>query len=200
MASLPFSYTLKLRIYIETQLNLIIKSNKAKHFFLGMFAHFIFVSQNVLHLLHIILKFPVLVWQVPRSSVGRALYRECGPSQDRNPVPGNLQFCFFFLFITFSWFFFRRFVSSRFFFRRFVFSRIFFSKIRFLSYFKSRLEIIWSVFVYLSFHFNTLEKASFHLLARFPFSYTLEFGSCIGTLLNLNIPKSNKKVFVVKSF
>ena len=165
-----------------------------------MFVHFIFVSQNVLHLLHIILKFPLHVWQVPRSSVGRALYRECGPSQDRNPVPGNLPFCFFFLFITFSWFFFRRFVSSRFFFRRFVFSRIFFSKIRFLSYFKSRLEIIWSVFVYLSFYFNTLEKASFHLLARFPFSYTLEFGSCIGTLLNLNIPKSNNKVFVVKSF
>ena len=191
MASLPFSYTLKLRIYIETQLNLIIKSNKAKHFFLGMFAHFIFVSQNVLHLLHIILKFPLHVWQVPRSSVGRALYRECGPSQDRNPVPGNLPFCFFFFFLL---------LFHDFFFRRFVSSRIFFSKIRFLSYFKSRLEIIWSVFIYLSFYFNTLEKASFHLLARFPFSYTLEFGSCIGTLLNLNIPKSNNKVFVIKSF
>ena len=189
MASLPFSYTLKLRIYIETQLNLIIKSNKAKHFFLGMFVHFIFVSQNVLHLLHIILKFPLHVWQVPRSSVGRALYRECGPSQDRNPVPGNLPFCFFFSFYYFFIIFFSkiRFLSY------------FFSKIRFLSYFKSRLEIIWSVFVYLSFYFNTLEKASFHLLARFPFSYTLEFGSCIGTLLNLNIPKSNNKVFVVKS-
>ena len=180
MASLPFSYTLKLRIYIETQLNLIIKSNKAKHFFLGMFVHFIFVSQNVLHLSHIILKFPLHVWQVPRSSVGRALYRECGPSQDRNPVPGNLPFCFVFSF--------------------YYFFMIFFSKIRFLSYFKSRLEIIWSVFVYLSFYFNTLEKASFLLLARFPFSYTLEFGSCIGTLLNLNIPKSNNKVLEVKSF
>ena len=68
-----------------------------------MFVHFIFVSQNVLHLLHIILKFPLHVWQVPRSSVGRALYRESGPSQDGDPVPGNLPFFFFvFFLITFS--------------------------------------------------------------------------------------------------
>ena len=48
--------------------------------------------QYLLHLLHIIFKFSFLVWQVPRSSVGRALYRKCGPSQDGNPVPGNLPF------------------------------------------------------------------------------------------------------------
>ena len=118
--------------------------------------------QYVLLLYHIVLKFTLPSWQVPRSSVGRALYRESGPSQDGDPVPGDLPFFFLFFFLI-------------------TFSLFFFSKIRFLSYFKPRLEIIWSVFVYLSFYFNTLEKASFLLLARFPFSYTLEFGSCIGT-------------------
>ena len=78
--------------------------------------------QHVLHLFHMILKFSLHSWQVPRSSVGRALYRESGPSQDGDPVPGNLPF--------FSLLFF-----------------FFFSKIRFLSYFISRYEIMWSVFV-----------------------------------------------------
>ena len=34
--------------------------------------------------------------------MGRALYRESGPSQDGDPVPGNLRFfvfCFFIIFI-----------------------------------------------------------------------------------------------------
>ena len=57
--------------------------------------------QHVLHLFHMILKFSLHSWQVPRSSVGRALYRESGPSQDGDPVPGNLPFFsllfFFFL-------------------------------------------------------------------------------------------------------
>ena len=52
----------------------------------------------ILHLLHIVLKFAFHLWQVPHSSVGRALYRKCGPSQDGNPVPGNLLFLFFFFF------------------------------------------------------------------------------------------------------
>ena len=78
--------------------------------------------QHVLQLFHMILKFSLHSWQVPRSSVGRALYRESGPSQDGDPVPGNLPF--------FSLLFF-----------------FFFSKIRFLSYFISRYEIMWSVFV-----------------------------------------------------
>ena len=48
--------------------------------------------QYVLLLFHIVLKFTLYSWQVPRSSVGRALYRESGPSQDGDPVPGNLPF------------------------------------------------------------------------------------------------------------
>ena len=52
----------------------------------------------VLHLLDIILKFALLSWQVPRSSVGRALYRESGPSQDGDPVPGDLPFFIIFFF------------------------------------------------------------------------------------------------------
>ena len=50
---------------------------------------------------HIVLKFTFYSWQVPRSSVGRALYRESGPSQDGDPVPGNLPFflLIFFLYV-----------------------------------------------------------------------------------------------------
>ena len=57
----------------------------------------------VLHLWHItLLKFALHSWQVPRSSVGRALYRESGPSQDGDPDTGNLPFFFFvFIFIFF---------------------------------------------------------------------------------------------------
>ena len=51
----------------------------------------LFLTQRT-HLLHIIFKFTLQSWQVPRSSVGRALYRESGPSQDGDPVPGNLPF------------------------------------------------------------------------------------------------------------
>ena len=50
----------------------------------------------MIHQLHIILKFTLHSWQVPRSSVGRALYRESGPSQDGEPFPGNLPFYFLF--------------------------------------------------------------------------------------------------------
>ena len=61
--------------------------------------------QYVLLLFHIVLKFTLHSWQVPRSSVGRALYRESGPSQDGDPVPGNLPFFGFyfysFFFLTF---------------------------------------------------------------------------------------------------
>ena len=72
--------------------------------------------------------------------MGRALYRESGPSQDGDPVPGNKPY------------------------------------------------------------FNTLEKASFHFLARLPFSYTLKLRARIGTLLNLNVFKSNNNAFVEKLF
>ena len=60
----------------------------------------------VLHLLNIILTFAHLSWQVPRSSVGRALYRESGPSQDGDPDPGKLPFFFFFSFFAVFFFFF----------------------------------------------------------------------------------------------
>ena len=44
--------------------------------------------------------------QVPLSSVGRALYRESGPSQDGDPDTGNLLFSlFFFNFIIIIFFF-----------------------------------------------------------------------------------------------
>ena len=61
-------------------------------------------QQYELNLLHIILKFTLHSWQVPRSSVGRALYRESGPSQDGDPVPGNLPFFFFFFNFLFTMF------------------------------------------------------------------------------------------------
>ena len=60
--------------------------------------------QYIRYLLHIILKFALPSWQVPRSSVGRALYRESGPSQDGDPVPGNLPF-FLFIFHLFHFLF-----------------------------------------------------------------------------------------------
>ena len=99
LASLPFSHTLKLRIDIGTLLSFnIIKSSNV--------AFVVMLSQSqstyIVHLLQIILKFALLSWQVPRSSVGRALNRESGPSQDGDPDTGNLPFsfytCFFFNF------------------------------------------------------------------------------------------------------
>ena len=92
LASLPFSHTLKLRIDIGTLLSFnIIKSSNV--------AFVVMLSQSqstyIVHLLQIILKFALLSWQVPRSSVGRALYRESGPSQDGDPDLGDLP-CFFF--------------------------------------------------------------------------------------------------------
>ena len=62
--------------------------------------------QCVFYLLLVILKFTLQSWQVPRSSVDRTLYRECGPSQDRGPDPGNLPFFFLFSFFHFVSFFF----------------------------------------------------------------------------------------------
>ena len=64
--------------------------------------------QYVLLLFYVVLKLNFHSWQIPRSSVGRALYRESGPSQDGDPVPGNLLFLldfvlymFFFLYGSF---------------------------------------------------------------------------------------------------
>ena len=44
--------------------------------------------------------------QVPRSSVGRALYRESGPSQDADPDAGNLPFFFYFIYFIYFIFYF----------------------------------------------------------------------------------------------
>ena len=106
--------------------------------------------QNVLLLLHIIFKFSFHAWQVPRSSVGRALYRECGPSQDGDPVPGNLPFCIIF---SFFW----------------IFLILFFSKLRCYSHFITGQEIVCSIFVYSSSRLTTLAKVFFHLFASLPF-------------------------------
>ena len=58
--------------------------------------------QYVLLSFYIVLKFNLYLWQVPRSSVGRALYHASGPSQDGDPVPGNLLFLLdFFLYMFF---------------------------------------------------------------------------------------------------
>ena len=54
-----------------------------------MFVHLIHAVCSPLSL-YIVLKFAFYSWQVPCSLVGRALYRESGPSQDGDPVPGNL--------------------------------------------------------------------------------------------------------------
>ena len=111
LVSLPFSYTSVLRTYIGTILSLnIIKSNN-KVFIVTLFQSqnafsleslHLFVTQRT-HLLHITFKFTLQSWQVPRSSVGRALYRESGPSQDGDPDTGNLPF---FCLFSFSSFFF----------------------------------------------------------------------------------------------
>ena len=104
LVSLPFSYTSALRTYIGTLISLNIFKSNNKVFIVTLFqsqnAFFLeslhlFLTQRT-HLLHIIFKFTLQSWQVPRSSVGRALYRESGPSQDGDPVPGNLPFFLFF--------------------------------------------------------------------------------------------------------
>ena len=124
--------------------------------------------QYVLLLSHIVLKFTFHLWQVPRSSVGRALYRESGPSQDGDPVPGNLPFFVgFFFFIFFFW------------------------KVLFFSEFVRKSKIIWRILVYPSFSLITLAKVFFRLLTNLPFSYTLKLGTVIGMLLNRNVVKSN---------
>ena len=121
-------------------------------------------------MLHITLKFALHSWQVPRSSVGRALYRESGPSQDGDPVPGNLPFFLFFIF------------------------SLFFSIICSFSHFIPSLQIGWSVFVYSSF-LILLYKASFYLSASLPFFLTIKVMTCIGMPRNLRIVKSNNKDF-----
>ena len=130
-----------------------------------------------------ILKFALLSWQVPRSSVGRALYRGSGPSQDGDPVPGD--------------FFFSRFFPI-FYVILLKMTLLIFPFIPSLKIVikKNSLKII-GVFLYLSFYFITLQKVVFHLLASLPFSHTLKLRIDIGTLLSFNIIKSSNVAFVV---
>ena len=69
-----------------------------------MFVHLIHAVCSPLSL-YIVLKFTFYSWQVPRSSVGRALYRESGPSQDGDPDTGNWPFFFFLISFSFLIFF-----------------------------------------------------------------------------------------------
>ena len=83
----------------NNQVRVVMSIQSQKTFSMNLF--FTSSLQYILHLLHIILKLALPAWQVPRSSVGRALYRECGPSQDGNPVPGNFPFFFILCLISF---------------------------------------------------------------------------------------------------
>ena len=118
LASLLFSSAIKLRTCIGVLLSFnIIKSSKVVFVAMLSQSRSTFSSESsptcflqyIVHLLHIILKFAFLSWQVPRSSVGGALYRESGPSQGGDPDPGNLPFFFVVVFLfsfTFLIFFF----------------------------------------------------------------------------------------------
>ena len=119
--------------------------------------------QYVLLLFHILLKFTLHLWQVTRSSVGRALYRVSGPSQDGDPVPGNLPFLFFY----FYRFLLTLFLESSFLFR--VCTKI-----------KNNVKCLR---ILPSFYFITLAKVFFHLLTSLPFSYFPKLRTVIGMLL-----------------
>ena len=129
--------------------------------------------QYVLLLFHIVLKLTRKVHsrKVSRSSVGRALYRESGPSQDGDPVPGNLPFfVFFYFFIVFLTFF----LEGSFLFR--VCTKI-----------KNNVKCL-RILVFLL-HF--ISKDFLPLTGNLPFSYTPKLGTCIGMLLNGNVIKLN---------
>ena len=140
-----------------------------------------FTLRYILYLLHIILKFALPSWQVPRSSVGRALYRKSGPSQDADPDTGNLPFFFvlFFSFISFSvsiFYLFLFFNDLLIFYQAFKQSEVFFYTCLFTSLHKERF---------------TASLASLH------FSHTLKLRIDNRKLLKFNVIKSNNKVFVV---
>ena len=91
----------------------------------------------------------------PRSSEGRALYRESGPSQDGDLDTGNLPF-FFFNFIFFSNIlipFFRGFLNLL-----------------------PSLKIVLSVLVYSSFHVITIRKGLLPLWQVYPFPTLFNWG------------------------
>ena len=126
-------------------------------------------------LVNTIFKFSFHAWQVPRSSVGRALYRECGPSQDRNPVPGDLPFCFVFFFfffvISFSIYFFE-------------------ASLLFIFYTSLKRSVEYLCIVLFSLYY--IGQGFLPLVGKFTLSKcTLKLRTCIGTLLNLSVIISN---------
>ena len=131
----------------------------------------------MIHQLHIILKFTLHSWQVPRSSVGRALYRESGPSQDGDPVPGNLPFSFLFFF-------------------SFCLIYDLFGDDSFLFPLFPTLWVIWIVFVRLSIAIYYIGECFLPTIGRVsPFPSLSHSGhASIETLLHLNIIKLNNKI------
>ena len=99
-----------------------------------------------------ILTFVLLSWQVPRSSVGRALYRESGPSQDGDPDTGNLPFFLFFFFLLFDFFF-----------------HFFFDDLLIFPFYKKLINTLNCFFI-LVFSLHSLATFLFHILASLPFS------------------------------
>ena len=127
---------------------------------------------------YIIFKFSFHAWQVPRSSVGRALYRECGPSQDGDPVPGNLPFCIIF---SFFWIF---------------FNIIFFEASLLFPFYNWPRNSLQYLCILL-FSVNYISQGFLPLICKFTLSCTLKLTTCIAMLLNLSIIKSNNKAFLV---
>ena len=115
------------------------------------------------------------------SSGGRVLYRECGPSQDRNPVPGDLPFCFVFFFfffvISFSIYFFE-------------------ASLLFIFYTSLKRSVEYLCIVLFSLYY--IGQGFLPLVGKFTLSKcTLKLRTCIETLLNLSIIISNNQVFLL---
>ena len=126
---------------------------------------------------HIIFKFSLHAWQLPRSSVGRALYRKCGPSQDGNPLPGDLQFCIIF---PFFW----------------IFCNIIFFEASLLFPFYTWPRNSPEYLCILLFLVNYVSQGFLPLICKFTLSCTLKLRTSIAMLLNLSIIKSNNKAFL----
>ena len=115
------------------------------------------------------------------SSGGRVLYRECGPSQDRNPVPGDLPFCFVFFFfffvISFSIYFFE-------------------ASLLFIFYTSLKRSVEYLCILLFSLYY--IGQGFLPLVGKFTLSKcTLKLRTCIGTLLNLSVIISNNQVFLL---
>ena len=108
--------------------------------------------------------------------MGRALYRESGPSQDGDPVPGNLPF----LFCLISLF------------------NLFFSDYLFLSPFYIKLINILEYIFVLTSHFIYIGKGFLPFIDKFYLFLHSYLMTCIRTLLNLNIKQITQQGFCNK--